>query len=138
MPPQPNRTGSNPATGHPVPALVLDTSILLMAVTRPNSQDRWLRNAWHDGYITPLTSDATENEFQRTLRKPELDILSELIRDLARDYLDYCTKLTVVEAPRNTPECRDPNDQPFLDLAYYARADYLGIRDDDLLSIRDL
>ena len=38
----------------------------------------------------------------------------------------------------HVPTCRDPKDQPFLYLAYYAEADYLVTGDDDLLTLRDL
>ena len=138
MPTELAPTTDNPGALPPVPKLVLDTSTLIMAVRRPNSKHRWLRDAWHNRLITPLTSAETENEFERTLRKPELDIPSELIRDIARDYLDYCTKRIVAEPPLLVPLCRDPKDQPFLDLAHYAEADYLVTGDDDLLTLSDL
>ena len=137
MPTEPAPNANRPAPELPVPTLVLDTSILIMAVTRRRSKHRWLRDAWHDRRIIPLISEETQNEFQRTLRKPSLRIPGYLIPELETDYLDYCTKLTVAEPPIHAPQCRDPKDQPFLDLAYYAAADYLVTGDDDLLSLRD-
>lgn len=119
------------------PRIVLDTSAVLMPVTRPGSQHRWLREFWHAGRITPLVSADTETEFQRKLRSPELRVPAELIPELARDYLEFCTVVVVPDPPPETPYCRDPKDQPFLQLAYYANADYLVARDRDLLVLKD-
>lgn len=128
---------SNQLPERVVPRVVLDTSTVIMPVTRTSSKHRWIGDAWHDGHITPLISDATEREFQRTLHSPRLRIPAHRIPELARDYLDYCIKVTITEPILPTPECRDPDDQPFLDLAYYAGVDYLVARDQDLLVLRD-
>ena len=130
-------TTSNRTTERVVPRVVLDTSTVIMPVFRPGSKHRWLRDAWHDGRITPLISDDTEREFQRTLRAPRHRVPAHRIPELARDYLDYCIKAAITEPILPTPECRDPKDQPFLDLAYNAGVDYLVARDQDLLVIRD-
>lgn len=119
------------------PRIVLDTNAVLMPVISPRNRHRWLREFWHAGRITPLVSAYTETEFQRKLRSPELQVPAELIPELARDYLEFCTVVVVPDPPPETPHCRDPKDQPFLQLAYYANADYLVARDRDLLVLKD-
>ena len=138
MPAQLDLTADGPVPEPLAPRLVLDTGIAVLAVSRPYGRLRWLRDAWHDGRIIPLTSDYTEREFQRILRNSDLNIQSFHIRELEIDYLDYRTKLTVAEPPIYVPTCRDRKDQPFLDLAYYAEADYLVTEDGDLLVLSDL
>ena len=52
-------------------------------------------------------------------------------------YFDYCVEVEIPDPPPETPVCRDPNDQPFLILAYCASADYIVTKDPDLLALRD-
>ena len=59
------------------------------------------------------------------------------IPDAAAAYLDYCERIAVPFPPPETPICRNPNDQPFLILAYQAAADYLVTKDPDLLALSD-
>ena len=122
----------------PALRLVLDTSTLIAGIRWVNSKYWWLRDAWHNRLIIPLTSNETETEFRRTLRKPDLHIPSESIRDIERDYLDYCDNQAIEEPLMHVPTCRYPKDQPFLYLAYYAEANYPVTGDDDLLTLRDL
>ena len=75
-----------------------------------NSKYWWLRDAWHNRLIIPLTSNETETEFQRTLHKPELHIPSEIIRDIEKDYLDYCDNPVIDQPIMHVPTCRDPKD----------------------------
>ena len=117
--------------------LVLDTNSVLMPITRPGSSDVWLREAWEQQRIVPLTSNETESELIRTLRSPRFEIEQDEIMNVAGTYLDYCERIAVPDPPPETPTCRDPNDQPFLILAYHATADYLVTRDPDLLALKD-
>lgn len=117
--------------------LVLDTSSVLMPIARPGSSDAWLREAWEQQRIVPLTSNETESELVRTLRSPRFEIEQDAIMSVAAAYLDYCERIVVPDPPPETPICRDPNDQPFLILAYHAAADYLVTKDPDLLALKD-
>lgn len=117
--------------------LVLDTNSVLMPITRPGSSDVWLREAWEEQRIVPLTSDETESELIRTLHSPRFEIEQDEMMNVAAAYLDYCERIVVPDPPPETPTCRDPNDQPFLTLAYHATADYLVTRDPDLLALKD-
>ncbi len=116
--------------------LVLDTNSVLMPITRTTSSDAWLRGAWEQQIIVPLTSYDTEAELIRTLRNPRLGILEDQITDTAAAYLDHCEKVDISNPPPATPTCRDPSDQMFLVLAYQAAADYLVTKDPDLLALK--
>ena len=118
----------------PAPRLVLDTSVVIMPVTRENSGESWLREAWQNGQIIPLTSPDTRAELIAILQKPEFHADEEQAGTL---YLNYCIEVEIPEPPPETPPCRDIDDQIFLILAYQAGADYLVTRDDDLLALKD-
>lgn len=117
--------------------LVLDTNSVLMPITRPGSSDAWLREAWEQQRIVPLTSNETESELIRTLYSPRFEIDEDQIPNIAAAYFDYCERIVVPDPPPETPICRDLNDQPFLILAYHAAADYLVTKDPDLLALSD-
>ena len=117
--------------------LVLDTNSALMPITRTTSNDAWLREAWEQQHVVPLTSNDTEAELIRILHNRRFGIPEDQIADTAAAYLDYCERVTIPDLPPETPICRDPNDQPFLILAYQAAADYLVTRDHDLLVLKE-
>ena len=117
--------------------LVLDTNTVLMPITRATNSDTWLREAWEQLYFIPLISDDTESEIIRTLRNRRFGLEPGQIPAAAAIYLDYCERVAISEWPPETPVCRDPDDQPFLILAYQAEADFLVTRDDDLLVLKD-
>ena len=54
-------------------------------------------------------------------------------RSLLADYLPWCETVSV-SAPPAVPECRDPFDRPFLELALVGQADALVTGDKDLLA----
>ena len=117
--------------------LVLDTNSVLMPITRTTSSDIWLRAAWEQQHIVPLTSSDTEAELLRTLRNRRFRIPEDQITDTAAAYLNYCERVAIPDPPPETPLCRDPDDQMFLALAYQAAADYLVTKDPDLLALKD-
>lgn len=51
-----------------------------------------------------------------------------------RYYIPWCDHLALQDNT-NTPRCRDPKDQMFIDLAVAGQADFLITKDDDLLSM---
>lgn len=117
--------------------LVLDTNSVLMPITRTTSSDAWLRGAWEQQIIAPLTGYDTEAELIQTLRNRRFRIPEDQIIDTAAAYLDYCERIAIPDPPPEVPTCRDPNDQMFLILAYQAVADYLVTKDPDLLALKD-
>lgn len=98
----------------------------------------WLREAWASGRITPLISRAAAGELIRVLEYPRFRLSAGEREILLGDYLPVCE---VVRVPRTTtaliPECRDPDDRVFLELALAGKADFLVTGDADLLSLAD-
>ena len=56
--------------------------------------------------------------------------------DLLAEYLPWCEPVTV-DGPIEIPDCRDPHDRPFLELAISAGADALITGDKDLLVLAE-
>jgi predicted nucleic acid-binding protein len=62
-------------------------------------------------------------------------VLSALV--LLADYLPWCTTVRIPNPPPITPDCRDPFDQPSLQLAVAGKAGYLVSGDQDVLSLAE-
>ena len=114
------------------PRLVLDTNVVLSALLFPSGNLSWMRRAWMSDQLVPLVSRPTTTELLRVLCYPKFGLDDEEREDLLADYLPWCEVVTVSGTPI-VPECRDPYDLPFLELALYANADALVTGDRDLL-----
>lgn len=113
---------------------VLDTSVVFPTLRFHQGQLFWLREAWQTERIVPLTSVVTVGELLRVLayRRFGLDEIRQ--RTLIEEYLPWCEAIAVPE-DTPVPECRDPSDRPFLQLAVASQADALVTEDRDLLSL---
>lgn len=119
------------------PRVVLDTNVLLSALlfhARPLS---WLRHAWQSDVVRPLASRDTTAELIRVLHYPKFRLTGDQREDLLGDYLQWCETVRVTD-PVVVPDCRDPFDRPFLELALTARADALLTGDKDLLVLAEV
>jgi uncharacterized protein len=111
--------------------IVFDTGTVISALLFENGRLAWLRQHWRGSVCQPLVSRATTVELTRVLEYPKFNLPLEERRELLGEYLPYCR---IVEQVRKSPVlCRDPKDQPFLDLAHTAKADALVTGDRDLL-----
>jgi uncharacterized protein len=111
--------------------VVFDTTTVVSALLFANGHLAWLRRHWREGECAPLISRETAAELTRVLRYPKFKLSAEEAQELLADYLPYCE---VIERVRACPcLCRDPNDQPFLDLAHSGQAGALVSGDHDLL-----
>ncbi len=84
--------------------------------------------------IVPLASRDTTAELIRVLLYPKFRLTADGREDILADYLPWCETVTV-SGPVSVPECRDPLDRPFLELALSGRADALVTGDNDLLAL---
>jgi putative PIN family toxin of toxin-antitoxin system len=110
--------------------VVFDTTVVLSALVF-DGQVAWLRAHWRDGGYVPLASRETIAELVRVLEYRKFQLTAERRHELLADYLPYCE---IVETTRKCSiVCRDPKDQPFLDLAQSGKADSLVSGDRDLL-----
>ncbi len=113
--------------------VVLDTSVLVSALLFHSGSLSWLRGTWQSGHILPLVSRDALKELIRVLTCPKFALSVSEQRDLLDDYLPFCESVTVPVPPPVVPECRDPFDRPFLELALAGRADVMVTGDADLL-----
>ena len=116
------------------PRWVLDTNVLLSALLFPTGRLTWLRGTWRAGTIVPLANRETATELIRVLGYPRFGLTPREREDLLADYLPHCESV-IVSTPPPIPDCRDPFDRPFLELAVAAHADALVTGDRDLLDL---
>jgi putative PIN family toxin of toxin-antitoxin system len=117
------------------PRVVLDTNLVLSALVFANGRLAALRHAWQGGHCVPLVSKATAAELIRVLAYPKFKLSEEDQQELLADYLPWCATVRIPNPPPATPDCRDPFDQPFLQLAIAGKADFLVSGDLDVLSL---
>ena len=115
--------------------VVLDTNVLVSALLYPAGALSWLRPAWQSSDLLPLTTKDTLRELWRVLGYPKFTLNDRNRADLIRPYARFC-QMVVITQPPTVPECRDPNDQLFLELALAAAADALVTGDRDLLTLQ--
>ncbi len=119
------------------PRVVLDTNVVLDALLFDNVEVRPLWRAITSGEVQWLTTEPMLDEFRHQLSKPALGrytpqserMLSEALRAA------QVTPPAPVRPPSlSRLRCRDSDDQPFIDLAWWHRATLIS-RDRDLLSL---
>jgi putative PIN family toxin of toxin-antitoxin system len=120
-----------------VPAVVLDTNIILSALIFNGDTPRALRKAWQRRRLQALVSKVTVTELIRVLAYPKFHIDADDREQLLADYLPYCRVVTVPPGITGLPICRDPFDPPLLELAAAGNTDYRVTGDQDLLVIAD-
>jgi putative PIN family toxin of toxin-antitoxin system len=116
---------------------VLDTNIVVSALLFVQGRLAPVRLAWQADAFSPLVSAATVGELIRVLSYTKFKLTVEDRDELLGDYLPYCTTVRMPARAPKVPSCRDPWDLPFLQLAAYAKANFLVTGDRDLLDIRD-
>ena len=91
--------------------VVFDTNVALSALLFPSGSLAWLRDAWHDGRLTPLVSNETVIELIRVLGYPKFELSEEERLDLMADYLPFAEAVEVEAADLADTVCRDADDQ---------------------------
>jgi putative PIN family toxin of toxin-antitoxin system len=113
--------------------IVFDTSVVLSALVFQGGKLAWLRGHWLGGACLPIVSRDTVAELMSILQRRKFQLTAEERHELLADYLPFCE---IVEVTRKCSiVCRDPKDQPFLDLAHTGKADSLVTGDRDLLAV---
>jgi uncharacterized protein len=115
------------------PVVVLDTNLVLSALVFAAGRLAPLRTAWQSGRIVPLVSTATASELMRVLGYPTFKLSAEDRDELLADYLPHCRSVRIPARLPKLPQCRDVNDQMFVELAAVGKADFLVTGDKDLL-----
>jgi len=117
------------------PQVVLDTGVVLSALVFRDGVVARLRACWQAGQFQPLASGATVAELISVLAYPKFRLQRQEREELLSDYLPWCRVIELPDPPPRVPECRDPDDACFLQLAVAAGAGYLVTGDYDLLSL---
>lgn len=111
---------------------MLDTNVVLSALIRPGGVSGRLRLAWQAGLFQPLASRETTAELLRVLAYPKFRLRPEEQHDLLADYLPWTEVVRIPVPPPRTPQCRDPHDVAFLELAIAGDAATIVTGDADL------
>ncbi len=112
--------------------VVFDTNTVVSALLFGHGQLSWLRDHWRSGHVVALVSRPTIDELIRVLAYPKFDLGKKEIEALLSDYLPF-TEAVDVSLKLQSPQCRDVDDQMFIDLAIQGQAEILVTGDRDLL-----
>ncbi len=115
--------------------VVLDTHVVLSALVFGGGQAGQLRRAWQAGAFVPLVSAVTVQELVRVLAYPKFALARAEQDELLADFLPYAQTVRIPQPPPPVPDCRDPLDVPFLQLAVAGQAQRLVSGDNDLLAV---
>ncbi|MCX7232394.1 MAG: putative toxin-antitoxin system toxin component, PIN family [Burkholderiales bacterium] len=115
--------------------VVLDTNVVLSALVFGGGQAGQLRRAWQAGAFVPLVSAVTVQELVRVLAYPKFALARAEQDELLADFLPYAQTVRMPQPPPPVPDCRDPLDVPFLQLAVAGQAQRLVSGDKDLLAV---
>jgi putative PIN family toxin of toxin-antitoxin system len=116
---------------------VFDTNIVISALVFKSAATARLREHWRLGMTVPIVCPATASELLRVLGYPKFALDEDRVGSLLSDYLPYAETARDPGSRIRIPECRDPDDEVFLRLAYATRADALVSGDADLLVLAD-
>jgi putative PIN family toxin of toxin-antitoxin system len=113
--------------------VVFDTNAVLSALLFTQGRLSWLVGHWQAGKCVPLVSHATAAELTRILAYPKFQISADEQLEALGGYIPFCEAVEIVKLCPVL--CRDPKDQPFLDLAESGNADLQVTGDEDLLAL---
>ncbi|MEO8134188.1 MAG: putative toxin-antitoxin system toxin component, PIN family [Betaproteobacteria bacterium] len=117
--------------------VVLDTNVAVALEVFGDPKLAALRGWWEAGDVAALVDDQTLAEFDRVLRYPEMRLDEPAAVAIGQRYAARCTVVPPqMHATVVLPQCRDGDDQKFLELAQRGGADWLLTRDKALLRLR--
>jgi len=124
--------------------LVLDTNVVLDCLVFRDHATRELTAAIEARRVQALVHQYMLDELERVLAYPQCRLTPTEQRQVWGRYLAMTTVAPMPERfgrdnlllPPGFPHCRDPDDDPFLALAYHARADGLVTKDKAVLKLR--
>ena len=114
--------------------VVFDTNTVISALLFGHGQLSWLRDHWRSNEVFALVSRPTVEELIRVLAYPKFNLDKVEIEALLADYLPF-TEAVSVSSQAQSPQCRDADDQMFVDLAIQGEANVLVTGDRALLAM---
>lgn len=138
-------TIGRPMAGLPIAVkLVLDTNVVLDWLVFEDPALSPLGSAAQARSIQLITHEHAIQELTRVLGYPRLRLSDARQQEVLKRYRASCGwpdraaggPVGKSPLPPGFPHCRDPDDDPFLALAYHAQADALVSKDRQVLSLR--
>ncbi len=118
------------------PRIVLDTNVLVSTVLFERGNEARILGYALKGWATLVSSLEILEEYREVLSRPKFKLLPVEILAAFQTILSLCE--IVLEIRKARTECRDPDDQKFLDCATTARASLLVTGDKDLLIMKQV
>lgn len=115
--------------------VVLDTNVVASALLFPSAPSALIRRAWVSGAITPLVCRPTTLELARVLAYPRFGLSDREHKEFLDEYLQFAEVVAMTDGARRGPECRDPDDQIFVELAIAGRTECIASGDKALLAL---
>jgi uncharacterized protein len=120
--------------------VVLDTNVVLSALLFRSGRLSPLRHSWQGQRFVPVVCKQTMSELVRVLGYKKFKLSQVDAKHILAMYMPYVEVHTLEHSASTMarmPQCRDPKDQIFLDLAHSAQVDCLVTGDEDLLVLDD-
>jgi putative PIN family toxin of toxin-antitoxin system len=120
------------------PRVVFDCNVLLQAAARERSVAAKCLNLAEIGLIRPYVSREVLAEAEDVLNRPEVRAhFPELSDEIVGAFLKRLQKISVLvrSVPKRFSYPRDEDDEPYINLAVAAGADFIISRDKDLLDL---
>jgi putative PIN family toxin of toxin-antitoxin system len=120
------------------PRVVFDCKVLLQAAAREKSAAAKCLNLAESGLVQVYVSREVLAEAEDVLNRPEIrshfpDLSDEIVGAFLKRLLKHST--LVRRVPKKFSYPRDEGDEPYINLAVAAGADYIISRDRDLLDL---
>ncbi|MBI5786654.1 MAG: putative toxin-antitoxin system toxin component, PIN family [Rhodocyclales bacterium] len=115
--------------------VVLDTNVLLSLFVFADSRYAPLRGRLDAGAWRALTDERCLHEFQRVLAYPMFSLDAAAQAAAFDAYSRQAETIAAVVDPVILPECKDPDDQKFLEVARDGGAQWLVTSDKALLKL---
>ena len=136
-------SGDRNTTNTPI-KLVLDTNVVIDWLVFDDPFMNPLRHGVRDARVTVLTHAYAIAELERVLAYPQLKLSSARQQEIFAGYQQQTTiakmpddfSPTQLMLPGGFPRCRDRDDEPFLALAFHARAAALVSRDNAVFGLK--
>ena len=124
--------------------LVLDTNVVIDWLVFDDPYMNPLRHGIRDARIVVLTHAPAIDELERVLAYPQLKLDRPRQQEIFARYRKETVAAQMPEGfspkqlmlPGGFPRCRDRDDEPFLALAFHAKADALASRDNAVFGLK--
>lgn len=115
--------------------IVLDTNVVLDLLHFNDPAVAPIRHALQAGYAVCCGNAACRDELAHVLSRAQFKIPDHEARRILDEYASLAQPCAAGATLPPLPQCRDPDDQKFLELAQAAKADLLVTKDKALLAL---